>query len=276
MQQIIYFYNRLKYFLFYLILLIISFIFTINNFNFHKSKFTNSASEVTGYLFSVSSDIKDYLNLKVENEALSEENTRLKNLLELKNTSFPIKENTKIDANYFQKYTYTKAKVINNTYNKTFNYIIINKGNNSGIESEMAVINSKGVIGIVENTSQNYSKVRSILNKKSKINVRIKGNTFYFGTLKWDGKHYTTVQFYDLEIQAPIKIGDTIETGGMSTIFPTGIPIGKASKVYNGSITTHYKIDVELFNDMSNIGYVYIIKNLHKKEINSLENTKNE
>ena len=72
-----------------------------------------------------------------------------------------------------------------------------------------------------------------------------------------------------------MKIGDTIETGGKSTIFPEGILIGTVFKI-DSNKSIDKVIDVKLFNDMSNIGAVYVIKNLHKKEIKSLENPINE
>lgn len=276
MQQIIYFFQKFKYFLFFILLEFIALSFTFNNLNFHKSKFVNSANNITGGVFNTIANSSEYLNLKSENLLLSQENTQLKNLIE-KNISvrFDI-DSTVIDSSlYHQKYIYTQAKIINNNYSKVFNFLTINKGENQNITKEMAVINSLGIIGITENTSSNYTRVQSILNKNSRINARIKGNTSYFGTLKWDSKDYNTVQLHDIPRQAPLKIGDTIETGGKSTIFPEGIPIGTISKINSGN-TADNKVDVKLFNDMSNLGYVKVIKNLHKEEILSLENNRNE
>ena len=249
---------------------------TFNNLNFHKSKYVNSANFITGGFYSKTSSISDYLHLKSENKILSEENTKLKNLLE-KNFSIGVNlDSTVIDSfNYQQKFTYTNAKIIKNDYSKTNNFLLINKGKNQGVEKEMAVINSKGVIGITDNSTSNFARVQSILNRNSKINARLKGKTFYFGTLKWDGKDYNTVQLHDLPRQAPLKIGDTIETGGKSVIFPEGILIGTISKINLGN-SSNNKVDVKLFNDMSNLGYVYVVKSLLKKEIDILEKIENE
>ena len=275
MQQIIYFFQKFKYFLFFLLLELIAVSFIFNNLNFHKSKFVNSANIVTGGLYKTLSDYTEYLHLRSDNNILSDENTRLKNILERAISKSSMIDSIIVDSTkYMQKYIYTEAKIINNNYSKPFNFLTINKGKRQKIDKEMAVINSKGIIGITEKTSNNYTRVQSILSKNSNINARIKGNTFY-GTLKWDGIDYNTVQLHDIERQAPIKIGDTVETGGKSTIFPEGIPIGTVLKLSQGN-TADNKIDIKLFNDMSNLRYVYIVKNLDKEEILSLENTQNE
>ena len=276
MQQIIYFFQKFKYFLFFLLLQLIALTLTFNNLNFHKSKYVSSANSLTGGLFSKISSISDYLDLKNENEILSEENTTLKNfILNSKKTPFSFDSIVIDSVKYQQKYTYTNAKIIKNEYTKAFNFLLINKGKKQGLEEEMAVVNSKGIIGITDNTSSNYARVQSILNKNSKINARLKGSTFYFGTLKWDGKNYNIAQLHDLPRQAPLKVGDTIETGGKSTIFPEGVLIGTIVNI-NKANSVNTIIDIKLFNDMSNLGYVYVIKNLHKNEIKSLENLKDE
>lgn len=274
MQQLIYFFQKFKYFLFFLLLAFISLALTFNNLNFHKSKFVNSATIVTGGLFSTTSNISDYWGLKSANKKLAEENTQLKNLLQKHNSVISNIDSTVIDSvNYKQKYIYTTAKIINNNYAKNFNFLTINKGKDQGIDKEMAVINSRGIIGITDNSSNSYARVQSILNRNSKINARLKHSN-YFGSLGWDGFDYNIVQLSDLPRQAPIKIGDTIETGGKSTIFPEGILIGTISKINKGN-TADNKVEVTLFNDMSNLGFVHVIKNLDKLEINSLE-TQNE
>jgi rod shape-determining protein MreC len=60
----------------------------------------------------------------------------------------------------------------------------------------MGVINSLGIVGIIENTSPNYATVISILNKKSQINAKIKKSN-HFGSLIWNGKSTGFVQLVD-------------------------------------------------------------------------------
>ena len=67
-------------------------------------------------------------------------------------------------------------------------------------------------------------------------------------------------------------------TGGQSEIFPENINIGAVEKVYISDETNFYTLDIRLFNDMTSLGYVYIIKNKDTPEIIKLEkaNTDNE
>ena len=138
----------------------------------------------------------------------------------------------------------------------------------------MGVVNSKGILGITESVLKQYSRVRSILNKNSKINAKLK-NSNYFGSLTWDGFDYNVTQLLDIPRQANLKVGDTIITGGMSSIFPEGIPIGRVVNIINEA-TIKRIINIKLFNDMSNLKNIYVIKNFDKQQIINLEKTNNE
>jgi len=270
MQQIISFFYKNKFFILFLLLESIALFFTIQSHTYHKSKFVNSANFVSGGIYNKINNFKELLFLKRENLRLSEENVYLKNLLSLQEKSIIQPDSLVIDTlNYKQKYTYTSAKVINNSYRKNNNYLTLNKGSKSGIKSDLGVINDKGIVGITQSISRSYSTVLSILNVNSRINVKLL-NSDHFGSLSWDNDNYSTVQLLDLPIQAAIYIGDTIITGGRSTIFPEGIPVGTI-KDFKTKNNTYEFINITLFNDMSSIGFVEIIDNLDKQEIKSLE-----
>ncbi|REE82960.1 rod shape-determining protein MreC [Lutibacter oceani] len=271
MQQIIYFIRKFRYFLLFILLETVAFIFIIQHHSYHKSKFVNSANSVTGGIYNTVSSVNDFFLLKSENERLIEENTQLKNLLNKRDINFnQITFKVNDSAKFGQKYEYTVAKIINNNYTNRNNSLTINKGTNQGITSDLGVINSKGIIGVTKSTSGNYTTVLSILNNNSKINVRLK-NSNHFGTLIWNGKDYNILQLIDMPRQAQIKIGDTIITGGKSAIFPEGITIGTV-KDFNFENNQYQNINIKLFNDMSAIGYVQIVKNLERIEQLNLEN----
>ncbi|MEP2056436.1 MAG: rod shape-determining protein MreC [Maribacter litoralis] len=266
MQQIINFLIRYKIFLLYLFLLFISFIFTFQSHSYHQSKFLNSSNYITGSIYTFSDNITSYFGLREENNRLVEENKRLRDRL-FNNVLLPSStiDSTSID------YEVTRGRVINNSYADQRNYITINKGKNDSIAQDMGVITDKGILGIVENTSNNFATVQSILSDKSTINAKIK-NSNHFGSLVWENTtDYNVVQLIDIPRLVPLTIGDTIVTGAMSSIFPENIPIGTIKSFDLDNSKSFYFINVELFNDMTNIGNVYIIRNLHRKEVLELE-----
>ncbi len=266
MQQIIFFIQKYRYFLLFIFLEIIAIVLTIQTHSLHRSKFISATNRFTGSIYEKTNGFSELFILKKNNAQLSQENTRLKNLLAattIKNS------NSFLDSTHsLQKFTYTNAKVTKNNFRKKRNFIWINKGTKDGVTKGMGVINSNGIIGVTVDATKNYALILSILNIDSSINVKLKSKR-HIGSLTWNGTHYKNVQLNDIPREAKIKIGDTIVSGGESNLFPEGIPIG-VIKNFDFDRNFYENINVVLFNDMSAIEYVQIIQNLHKKELDSL------
>lgn len=265
MQQIINFIIRYKNFLLYLFLLMVSLGFTVQSHSYHQSSFFNSSNWIAGNIYQTSFSVTSYFDLDKENKQLIEENKRLRDqLFNGKNESPAELDSTQMN------YTIASGQVIKNSYANLRNYITIDKGKKDSIKTDMGVITAKGIIGIVENTSNNFANVQSILNENSNINAKIK-NTNHFGSLVWNAKSYNVVQLIDIPRLVPLTVGDTIVTGAMSSIFPEDIPIGTIKKFNLDISKSFYTIDIALFNDMTNIKNVYIVNNINREEIQQLE-----
>ena len=276
MQQLINFIQKYRYFLFFLFLELIAFQLIINNLSFHKSKFISSASSITGGFYNKINTISDYFQLDIENKELLNENLILRNKLEKLSQNIDTVAVSKIfnKTKFSQRYSYFQGRLEKNQFRNNYNFLTINLGEKDSITPEMGVINSKGILGITENVLQSYSRVRSILNKNSKINAKLK-NSNYFGTLTWDGLDYNITQLLDIPRQAKLKVGDTIITGGMSSIFPEGIPIGRVNNIIN-ELSIKRIINIQLFNDMSNLKNIYVVKDFDKQQLMNLEKLSNE
>ena len=268
MQQIIFFLIRNKNFLLFIVLFSVSIFLTIQTHSYHKNKFVNSSNAITGGIYSIKSSITDYFNLREKNEILINENTRIRNQLE----SYKSKVvNQNIDtSSIFSKYYFVSAKVINNSFSKTKNKLTINKGKRDSIQLDMGVITSKGIVGIIENVSNKYATIQSILNTNSQINAKLK-NVKHFGSLVWNTEDPNVIQLIDIPRLAAVKTGDTIVTGGRSTIFPEGILIGAVIDFELTEDENSQNLNIQLFNDMTNLEHVYIIDNLDTQEIINLE-----
>jgi rod shape-determining protein MreC len=268
MQQIINFIIKNSYKLLFLLLLILSLTLTITSHTYHRSEYINSANRISGSVYTKINDVNEYLSLKEKNKELASENALLKEMLfNRKDTLITSKTLFRNDLNNFNVVV---GKVVKNSFNARENYITINAGKTLGIKTDMGVINDKGVVGIVEKTSKDFATIQSILNIKSKINAKIK-NSDHFGSLVWDGKNVGFAQLIDVPRLASLRKGDSIVTGGNSDIFPENIPVGKIDKIFIDRKTNYYTINVRLFNDMTALGYIYIIENKMKKQKQDLE-----
>ncbi|WP_396209172.1 rod shape-determining protein MreC [Flavobacterium sp.] len=268
MQQIINFIIKNSYRLLFLLLLALSLTLTITSHTYHRSEYINSANRITGSVYTKINDVNEYLSLKEKNKELASENALLKEMLfNKKDTLIAAKTLFRNDLNNFNVVV---GKVVKNSFNARENYITINAGKSLGIKTDMGVINDKGIVGIVEKTSPDFATIQSVLNIKSKINAKIK-NSDHFGSLVWDGKNVGFAQLIDVPRLASLRKGDSIVTGGNSDIFPENIPVGKIDKIFIDRKTNYYTINVRLFNDMTAIGYVYIIENKKKKQKQDLE-----
>ncbi|HLW30739.1 MAG TPA: rod shape-determining protein MreC [Aequorivita sp.] len=268
MQQIIYFFIRNKNSILFAVLFVISVLLTIQTHNYHNYKFTSSANSVIGGIYKFKNNLTDYLSLGNENRKLLEENLRLREELERFRdfASIPDLDSVAIPM----KFDYRSAIVINNNYSKSKNQLTLNKGKKDNIQIDMGVISSKGLVGIVSDVSKNYATVQSILNTKSKINAKLKKSS-HFGTLIWNTEDPNVVQLIDIPRLAKLQKGDTIITGGRSTIFPEGVLIGTVRDFRSDKDDNYYYVNVDLFNDMTSLQYVYLIENTQAQEILTLE-----
>lgn len=267
MQQIFNFIFKNSILLLFLLLLGISLSLVIQSHSYHRSRSVTSANAVSGYVYQKINDVEQYFSLKTENEKLAAENAELKKILyNSKDSIVKTTTPTAVTGNF----VVTQSRVISNSFGKRDNYLTINSGTNDGVKRDMGVVSSLGVIGIIENTSKNYSTVISVLNTRIKLDAKIKKNN-HFGTLKWDGKNAGFALLTEVPRLAEVNKGDTIVTGGRSVIFPENIPIGKIEKVFIDKKTNYYTLQIRLFNDMTSLDHVYIIENKDIQEITTLE-----
>jgi len=275
MQQLFNFLAKRKYIFLFLFIQLIALSLTIQNKDYQKSIFINSTGNIVGSIYSKVNNFDKYLDLYDDNQRLIEENAKLHSMLRSSMKEVGVDMHSRSDTNALkivQKYNFTSAEVINNSFRRRNNHITINKGTKNGVRDGDGVITSNGIIGVIESTGENYSSVISILNKNLQVNAKLKKSN-YFGSLSWPGKDRTRFILSDIPKEAKFNVGDTIVTGGFSTIFPEGINIGTIEKFNIIPSQNYYSIIVKPFLDYADVKYVYIIQNLQREEINKIEKT---
>jgi len=236
---------------------------------YQKVAFYNASHKISGKASLRMSNIRDYFSLHYENRKLAEENATLYNNLR-SSYIFTAGAAGKSDSLVARKFEYLTTRVINNTVNKQNNYITLDRGSEGGIDRDMAVISSDGIVGIVKSVSSHYASVLSVLNRDFNVSAKIKKNG-YFGPLSWNGSSSYFATLVDIPHHVKISKGDTIVTSGFGGVFPEGFLIGTIDdfKLKGGN---YYEIRVRLSNDYRKLDFVQVIRNYAKVEIDSLEN----
>lgn len=260
-----------KYNAFFLLIIFftISLVIMVNNNSYQRASVWNSSHQLIGSTYERVNKFSSYLVLGKTNDSLAIENARLRNLLKSSFFNDSIKRVTIRDTLLKQQYTYTVAKVINNSVHQKNNYITINRGKKHGIEKGMGVTSASGIVGIVLNVSDNFATIRSLLHTETKISASVNGN---IGSLVWgEGNfdaRYATLK--DIQGHLVIKQGSSVVTSEFS-LFPQGTNIGTVSRTGVKSDDSALNIEVKLGTDFSALQYVYVINNMLSKEQLSLE-----
>ncbi len=227
-------------------------------------------SWVSGYIDQGAS----YLKLKQVNEGLVAQNKQLmQQLYGSEKGATPRFRKVHDTLGGGQVYTFVDGDIIFNSINRRDNYFTINRGRRDGVAPKMGVIATQGIAGIVVNTTNNYALVQSVLSvNKIRISAALK-NSGYFGTLTWLGENSRIMHLSDIPKYVPLKIGDTVVTDGKSAIFPRGIMIGRVGGYEVDSKTGFWDISVELSEKMGQLNKIFVVKNLHKAELQKIEDT---
>jgi rod shape-determining protein MreC len=260
-----------NYYLFlFLFLEFIAVSLLISNNNYQRAGFINSSNVVAGSIYETWSGVTDYLALKHANQVLADENASLRNQLRNSQADYTVKTVPVSDSVFMQKYTYIPARVVNNSTNRRNNYITLNRGAKQGVRHNMGVICGEGVVGIVQEVSDNFCTVRSVLHQ----NVNVPAMIRKYGEnsiVNWDGEDNTIGKMDRVPSQLKIVKGDTVITSTYSSIFPAGIMVGTVEEVIHQQGITFNNLRVRFSTPFSKLSYVYVVNNLLQQEQDSLE-----
>lgn len=190
-------------------------------------------------------------NIKLKQEArdtsaYKKENERLKELLDLKDSS--------------DEFVSVAASVISSSQNGWYQTIELNKGTVSGVREGCAVITPEGVVGTVTEAGPGYSIVTTILDKSSVTGIKVsrtEGTGLVEGDDEFAKKHKCKLSFLDRD--TPVIVGDIIETSGSGGMYPSGLVIGTVVRVSANSAGTLNYAEIDPAVDFSELRHVLVI-----------------
>lgn len=228
-----------------------------------------------GFSF-IKNGFKDVANFKDNSKKvkkLEEENEKLKkNMIALnaKLDKTESLEELKKTLNFVQeeyKAISISASVVGKNDGNWYESFVIGAGKNSGVKKESIVMNGSGLVGIVYEVSNNYSKAISLLDSKASVSFKLAKDANAKGTItqnttldnkdSYNSKGY--LQGYMFDSSYNVIQGDIITTSGLG-FFPDGIPIGEVEKVVDDKDKSLKYVVVKPYVDFKNINDVVVIE----------------
>ncbi|MDR2938200.1 MAG: rod shape-determining protein MreC [Prevotellaceae bacterium] len=245
-------------FILFFLLESVAFVLLSHNSYYQQTQLFGAVQVVQSAYYSALDEVTAYVSLKEENEVLSHENARLRNMLDHFQSVDTAHSVVRVNPRSGKLYSYIPAKVVNSTTNKQNNYLVLNVGEWQNVTPEMGVVTNNGVVGVVISTSARYATVMSLLNREFKISARLK-RTGYLGTLEWDGISYREAVLTEVPQHVNITVGDTVETSGYSAMFPEGILIGTVVS-YETKKGNFHEVRVRLEVDFKKLRHVNAVQ----------------
>ncbi|MCC0628997.1 MULTISPECIES: rod shape-determining protein MreC [unclassified Clostridioides] len=228
-----------------------------------------------GFSF-IKNGFKDIANFKDNSKKvkkLEEENEKLKKdviALNAKLDKTESLEELKRTLNFVQeeyKATSISTSVVGKNDGNWYESFVIGAGKNSGVKKDSIVMNGSGLVGIVYEVSNNYSKAISLLDSKASVSFKLAKDASAKGTItqnttldnkdSYNSKGY--LQGYMFDSSYNVIQGDIITTSGLG-FFPDGIPIGEVEKVVDDKDKSLKYVVVKPYVDFKNINDVVVIE----------------
>ncbi len=231
--------------------------------SYQGSTWVSSANYVVGTVYEWQSDVEKFFSLALQNEQLSRRNLYLEHEVgilrdRLAEATADTSAQEYSELQMLSQYQMISAKVVSNSVTLPNNLITINRGRADGIESDMGVACGNGLVGVVYLASEHYAVVIPVLNVHSHISVTIRGRG-YFGYMTWSGGSPVEAYVEDVPRHAQFEVGDWVETSGYSSIFPSGITVGKITEISDSEDGLSYRLKIHLSTDFANLRDVCVI-----------------
>ena len=263
MRNLLEFLSRHNHWFVFVLLEVLSLTLLFNYNSYQGSVWFTSANAVSGKVYEWSSAVTQYFSLTDVNRQLTQRNVYLEREVEMlaeqiRKTQKDTTAVERMQQSVMRQYSTIPAKVVSSSLDKANNLITIDKGSADGVRKDMGVVCGTGVVGIVYLTSEHYSVIIPVLNAQSNISCSIRGRG-YFGYLRWKGGASEYAYLEEVPRHAHFKLGDYVVTSGYSSVFPSGVIVGRIKHVYNSPDGMAYRLKVTLTTDFTRLRDVCVI-----------------
>ena len=198
---------------------------------------------------------------RMENENLRQERTRFETqMLDLREKVKQLElSKSQTDWQSTSSYRAIQARVVGRDANKLFSTVVIDKGSNDGIQKNMPVIASGGLVGRVIITSPFSSRVMLLTDERHGAGAVIAqtAENRLLGIVKGKDNFVCELKF----IAPPDKVdnGEQVMTSGQDGIYPKGLLIGRIRKPDNVTSVTPSVVEVDPSAPIGSLEIVSVI-----------------
>jgi rod shape-determining protein MreC len=154
------------------------------------------------------------------------------------------------------------AQVIGSSGSEQSRSVYIDKGANSGLKQDMAVVTGDGVVGKTLRVFQSTSQVLLVNDQTSGVGAILEKSRLQ-GVLR--GTPAGEIVLEKVMSDEPVQPGDRVLTSGGDQIFPKGLPVGTVTKISPGS-ELFLNIRVKPAADLSRLEEVLVITQQEERE----------
>ncbi|TGB04170.1 rod shape-determining protein MreC [Halobacillus salinus] len=193
--------------------------------------------------------LSEYKGVIEGNQRLKSENQELRETLD------------KSDA--LSDYSPIQATVIARSSDRWFKQMTINKGEEQGVEKDMAVMTSDGLIGKVKSAGAFHSTVQLLsgFDRSNKISSWIvrEDQDEAFGLIEGYDDESGRLLLEGIKLDEVVEKGDTVISSGLGGVFPSDLRIGTVEEVVNDQFGLTKTAYVEPFADLFDINHVIVV-----------------
>lgn len=242
------------------------------NLNFFEKTLKDTSTFIQKIFYAPIGFVKNKVEMYIETKDLYKKYTELREkvektdlyyaqIKELQKEVTDLKSTLKLNAT-LSEYNYINATVVNRNIGYWYNTLNIDKGTKNGIKKGDAVITSEGLIGKITNVSNFSSSVKLMTTDEisNKISVKINsGDKYLYGLLIGYDKNYNIYKIEGITESNLVKEGDLVTTTGLTDYFPSGILIGRVSRVIKDEYDLNSIVEVIPSVNFENISVVTVL-----------------
>ncbi|MCX7980684.1 MAG: rod shape-determining protein MreC [Bacteroidia bacterium] len=152
------------------------------------------------------------------------------------------------DFSLLKTYRLLPAEALYKTFHLRANFALLNKGAKDSLYPGLAVVSPRGIIGIIADTTAHTSIMYALFHKDIHVTAILTSQQV-FGLTSWKKPVLNRLQLEYIPLYVSVQPGDEVWTAPNSALFPSGLRIGRVTRVETDFTQGFHAIEIATFSD---------------------------